>query len=101
MGEEDLNEVYNVRDATLMLIGEARTEDAIALLKNFLKGKDKELYSQILLISNQYFEVKKREMLGLGSKEKIFNRINYSLIAFANNHWRILKLPYTFASGEI
>ena len=81
----DKNEVYQVKEISLKLIGEAHTEGALNLLKKFLKEKDKELYAQLLLISNQFFDAKKDRLLGLGNKNKIIARVNYSLIIFINN----------------
>lgn len=85
MDENTLNEVYQIKENSLRLISEAHTEDAIILLKKFLQEKDSELLSQLLLISNQFYAAKKEKLLGLGNKDKILNRINYSLIDFINN----------------
>lgn len=85
MEEIEIIEVEEIRLKSSELIGMARTEDAVFLLKNYLQEKDKELYAQLLLISNRFFDAKQKSLLGLGIKEKIFNRINYDLLTFVNN----------------
>ena len=84
MSENELNEFREIRRKILELIGQAKTERAISLLKEFLEAKNPTLHSKLVLISNRFHDLKLKQTLGLSFEESHLNDVNYDLINFVN-----------------
>jgi hypothetical protein len=66
------------------MIAEGKTEEAIALLDNFLKKRDINLHNQTLLLASQFKDAKKKMSLNVADAQADINRINFTLLSICD-----------------
>ena len=72
-------------DKVKTLISDGRTQEAIDLLQEILKDKDKPLLNQTLLLEGQLKELQRKMQLGLQDATADLNRINFTLLSVCDD----------------
>ncbi len=72
-------------DKVKNLISDGRTQEAIDLLQEILKNKDKPLLNQTLLLEGQLKELQRKMQLGLQDATSDLNRINFTLLSVCDD----------------
>ncbi len=67
------------------LVSDGRTQEAIDLLQEILKDKDKPLLNQTLLLEGQLKELQRKMQLGLQDATADLNRINFTLLSVCDD----------------
>lgn len=65
------------------LIGEGETLPALEALEQYLKGKNTDLYNQVIHQKGQYNSYRKQSNLGMGADPAVINKINYAILEIA------------------
>jgi Effector-associated domain 11 len=74
------------------LISDGRTQEAIDLLQEILKDKDKPLLNQTLLLESQLKELQRKMQLGLQDATADLNRINFTLLTVCDDASNLLNI---------
>lgn len=72
-------------DKVKNLISDGKTQEAIDLLQEILKDKDKPLLNQTLLLEGQLKELQRKMQLGLQDASADLNRINFTLLSVCDD----------------
>ncbi len=74
------------------LISDGRTQEAIDLLQEILKDKDKPLLNQTLLLEGQLKELQRKMQLGLQDATADLNRINFTLLSVCDDAFNLSNI---------
>lgn len=76
-------------DKVKNLISDGKTQEAIDLLQEILKDKDKPLLNQTLLLEGQLKELQRKMQLGLQDATADLNRINFTLLSVCDDAFNL------------
>ena len=72
-----------VTDKVRGLVGEGETLQALETLEQYLKGKNTDLYNQVIHQKGQYNTYRKQNNLGMGADPAVAAKINYAILEIA------------------
>ncbi len=72
-------------DKVKKLISDGKTQEALDLLQEILKNKDKTLLNQTFLLEGQLKELQKKMQLGMQDAQADWNRINFTLLSLCDD----------------